>query len=979
MNKDSNIKGSIFQMKHLSENNFQGKETPKPPKLFNLIESGQIQNLKLFIEKDRPSTQLLNEGIIYLLKQYSKENHNFYEILNLLLLKGASVNIPITIYQGNISIKIEENVTLLMFGIIYNDINLVKLVLNFNPNIDKVDCYGKNAIIYSIFFDHNDSTEILNLLIKHKANINYSLQIKSNYAQLHSVLTLACLKNLIRIVKCLLDNNVDTNFRVQPEGDTCLHIAVKNEYLTLVGLLLSYQKINTEIKNNQGKRAVDLIKKDENEQTIRNFFNDYYNKFKNMNMGNFSELYNMKGNNNFTTQPNQINQYNQILQMNKKNLSINNKIGILSNDSRNNQFNKNQNNNLQNFSNNNDNDDSSEESVEDEKKHNNIESLNQNNYIKNNNNKNYSNNKFDNKNIKYNNIKKNINKQFNKNLMINSEPKNTNNNSINYNQQKISHININKINLLKNSFNNRKLNKQRIRYDMQIPVEFIKNSRYNKPKNLDNFIRQNDAPVLNLDLTNNKILQLELKILELKEQLKEKNRIFPENILQAKIDELDNEINERIKEKENKEKEKNYYIDKCEQNKNLIKDLNDKQKELLDKIPPDKLCKKSNKNISYIEYLKLKFKQSDSDLIRIYKILHKDLMDYMKYISNIIYRKKPLIELIVNQIKLIVDKISPDYQLKIYGSYGTGLCLPWSNLNLMLMNKNKNNNLKEDNITNIETTSQSQNNNSEIKDLNNEGDHIINNKQERDLLSKLYYILENCNWVNKLKINQYENINTLCLITSEEYGKMSINITCESENNNGLKVLELVKSFIQEYPVLKPLTLALSTILKRASLNNPENGGLPSYGLILMIVSFIQNQNGTNNNSLHKEYIVGKTFYEFLFHYGINFDFDKYVIFTYKVNDKNNNSDEKDNSLIIGQNEKELIIVDPLNNKNNVAKSSYQSKNAKMSFMIALMTTTEECECGCHYGKAFYENDFKLPERSYLKRMFNSVNRFSET
>ena len=120
--------------------------------------------------------------------------------------------------------------------------------------------------------------------------------------------------------------------------------------------------------------------------------------------------------------------------------------------------------------------------------------------------------------------------------MINSEPKNTNNNSINYNQQKISHININKINLLKNSFNNRKLNKQRIRYDMQIPVEFIKNSRYNKPKNLDNFIRQNDAPVLNLDLTNNKILQLELKILELKEQLKEKNRIFPENILQAKID-----------------------------------------------------------------------------------------------------------------------------------------------------------------------------------------------------------------------------------------------------------------------------------------------------------------------------------------------------------------------------------------------------------------------------------------------------------
>ena len=50
-----------------------------------------------------------------------------------------------------------------------------------------------------------------------------------------------------------------------------------------------------------------------------------------------------------------------------------------------------------------------------------------------------------------------------------------------------------------------------------------------------------------------------------------------------------------------------------------------------------------------------------------------------------------------------------------------------------------------------------------------------------------------------------------------------------------------------------------------------------------------------------------------------------------------------------------------------------------MAFMIAFMVTKEDCECGCHFGKAFYENNFNSTEHSYLKRMFNSVKRFTET
>ncbi len=54
-------------------------------------------------------------------------------MLHLLLINGASVNTHI-VNQGKKQIKKEEKIKLLMFGIINNDINLINLVLNFNPD-----------------------------------------------------------------------------------------------------------------------------------------------------------------------------------------------------------------------------------------------------------------------------------------------------------------------------------------------------------------------------------------------------------------------------------------------------------------------------------------------------------------------------------------------------------------------------------------------------------------------------------------------------------------------------------------------------------------------------------------------------------------------------------------------------------------------------------------------------------------------------
>ena len=218
MNNDLNMKDNYYQIETLSDKNNDGKEMNKSLEFQNLIENGEINNINNFLNKNSLSPQILNDTIIILLHKYNNDSYNFYEILRILLQNGASPNISIIYQDKQNSIRQEEKVTLLMFGIIKNDINLINLILNFKPDIEQKDCFERNALIYAILYDNNDSTEIINILIKNKANINYSYNLQKNFVQYHSVLSLACCRNLVKIVKCLLDNNVDTNFRTKPEG-----------------------------------------------------------------------------------------------------------------------------------------------------------------------------------------------------------------------------------------------------------------------------------------------------------------------------------------------------------------------------------------------------------------------------------------------------------------------------------------------------------------------------------------------------------------------------------------------------------------------------------------------------------------------------------------------------------------------------------------------------------------------------------------
>ena len=270
------------------------------------------------------------------------------------------------------------------------------------------------------------------------------------------------------------------------------------------------------------------------------------------------------------------------------------------------------------------------------------------------------------------------------------------------------------------------------------------------------------------------------------------------------------------------------------------------------------------------------------------------------------------------------------FEVKLYGSRATNLCLKWSDLDVVITRKNPK-------TTQLQST---------------------------NLLDKLHIVLKEQDWVKSIKYIFTAKVPIIKLTTNDKYNSMQVDISIEDRNHYGLKCVDLVKEYIAEFEVLEPLVFAAKTLLKFSNLNDPYKGGISSYGIILMIVAFIKKEKKKGKaitiNSL------GDLFYEFLLFYGSN------------VNSNYVNVNEENNEVYNTMQPFDLLIVDPLNENNNVGKSAFQFFNIKVMFLIALQSIGEDCCCGCHYMSTMRPNSGKKEEpcvHNVLRKMFNAVRR----
>ena len=155
--------------------------------------------------------------------------------------------------------------------------------------------------------------------------------------------------------------------------------------------------------------------------------------------------------------------------------------------------------------------------------------------------------------------------------------------------------------------------------------------------------------------------------------------------------------------------------------------------------------------------------------------------------------------------------------------------------------------------------------------------------------------------------------------------KVDISFNIES----GLQSAQVIKTYLNQYPVLPKLVLIIKQFLYQRNLNEVNSGGINAYCLILLVVSFLQHHPRIRADS--EDANLGVLLTEFFELYGRNFNYQKVGI-------RVDGNGSYFNKAEYGMEESILCIMNPLNPRNNIGWACYGMWNIKHAFECAYVT-----------------------------------------
>ncbi|XP_046740041.1 non-canonical poly(A) RNA polymerase protein Trf4-1-like isoform X2 [Diprion similis] len=178
--------------------------------------------------------------------------------------------------------------------------------------------------------------------------------------------------------------------------------------------------------------------------------------------------------------------------------------------------------------------------------------------------------------------------------------------------------------------------------------------------------------------------------------------------------------------------------------------------------------------------------------------LHEEIDDFFTYMCPSMEEHKLRVR-VVKRIEDVIHDLWPNSKVEVFGSFRTGLYLPTSDIDLVVIGMWK--------MLPLRTL-------------------------ERALLDR------NIAEPSSIKVLDKASVPIVKLTDKETEIKMDISFNMD----NGVKSAELIKSFKRRFPVLDKLVMVLKQFLLQRDLNEVFTGGISSYSLVLMTISFLQVQ-----------------------------------------------------------------------------------------------------------------------------------------
>ncbi|XP_072139369.1 terminal nucleotidyltransferase 4A isoform X3 [Mobula birostris] len=244
---------------------------------------------------------------------------------------------------------------------------------------------------------------------------------------------------------------------------------------------------------------------------------------------------------------------------------------------------------------------------------------------------------------------------------------------------------------------------------------------------------------------------------------------------------------------------------------------------------------------------------------------------------------------VVKRIESVIKELWPTADVQIFGSFSTGLYLPTSDIDLVVFGKWKNPPLQ-----------------------------LLEQALRRRNIAEPYSI----------KVLDKATVPIIKLTDQETEVKVDISFNVET----GVKAAQFIKDFIKGYPVLPYLILVLKQFLLQRDLNEVFTGGISSYSLILMAISFLQLH--PRIDARRPTVNLGVLLVEFFELYGRHFNYLKTGI-RIRSGGAYVAKDEIMKNMTNGYRPSMLCIEDPLVPGNDVGRSSYGAMQVKQVFDYA--------------------------------------------
>ncbi|XP_057368151.1 terminal nucleotidyltransferase 4B-like [Daphnia carinata] len=274
--------------------------------------------------------------------------------------------------------------------------------------------------------------------------------------------------------------------------------------------------------------------------------------------------------------------------------------------------------------------------------------------------------------------------------------------------------------------------------------------------------------------------------------------------------------------------------------------------------------------------------------------LHEEIEDFFQYMTPTPQEHQVRLA-VVHRIIDVIMKIWPHASVQIFGSFHTGLYLPTSDIDLVVLGK---------------------------------WDVLPLRTLEKVLLEK--GIADR----NTLKVLDKASVPIVKLTDRATEVKVDISFNM----SNGVRSAELIRHFKRSYPTLQRLVFVLKQFLLQRDLNEVFTGGISSYSLILMTISFLQLH--PRPEATQPTANLGVLLIEFLELYGRHFNYLKTAL---RI--RNGGSyvpkDEIQIHMSDGYRPSLLCIEDPLNPSNDIGRSSYGALHVKTAFEYAYVTLTQ--------------------------------------